>query len=1661
MNNNDATGNSMLISKILKTFLLMMFLAVLSACDSSKDTTTTINDDDDSRNQRPTAVISPEDEQFITVGDAINFVGDQSFDIDGNSPLSYEWEFSGSMTSMPDSEEMNTGFVTFAEPGRIMVSLVVTDSLGKESRPESVAVNVAPVGGTQPPVNTPPDGTILSRVGSGALTSSDFTVTVGTDVEFSASATDADNDPVNIFDWSFPANVTVPAFPGNDPFIVNFPMAGTFLVSLTVTDIGGSSDPTPAQLMVTVVDATVNLPPDGSISHDNGNGTIGSTGDVTIVRDGSIIIAGSAVDPEGDTVSYDWSIPAGVTVVGTPGSTPFTASFPTAGVYLISLTVSDINGNVDATPAILTVSVTDPAVNLPPNGSITHDNGDGSMGSTGDISLTTAGSVLFSGSGIDPEGDNVTYAWTIPAGVSVSGTPDSTPFTASFPTAGTYLISLMVTDINGNADATPAQVTVTVTDNLPPEGSINHNNGDGSSITNSTGDISLTTGGSVVFSGWSNDPEGDAVTYDWIFPAGVTVPATPGSGIFSTSFPTAGTYLISLTVTDSNGNVDATPAEVTVTVTDPPVNLPPNGSITHDNGDGTMGSTGDINLTTAGSVLFSGSAIDPEGDDVTYAWTIPAGVSVSATPGSTPFTASFPTAGTYLISLTVTDINGNADATPAQVTVTVTDPPVNLPPNGSISHDNGDGTAGSTGDINISINSNVVFSGSAIDPEGDNVAYTWTIPSGVAAPPSPGSAPFTASFSTEGTYLISLTVTDSNGNADATPAQVTVVVTDLTVNSPPNGSISHDNGDGTTGSVGNFTIFVDGYVVFVGSAIDPEGDAVTYAWSFPAAVTVPATTGSGPFTANFPATGAYLIALVATDSNGNSDLSPAQVIVTVLDAPVNQPPNGSISHDNGDGTTGSTGNVSIITGGDVVFVGSAVDPDGDALTYAWTFPANATAPATTGSGPLTVNFPVAGIYIVSMVATDSNGNTDSSAAQLAVTVVDPNQPPNGSISHDNGTGTAGTVGDVSVTAGASIVFAGGHFDPENDPVTYDWDIPADVTVTVTPGSGPFVATFPTVGTYLISLTVTDSNGNVDATPAEVTVTVVAPNFPPDGSISHDNGAGATGSTGDINIIAGVPIVFNASADDPEGDAVTFAWVFNASTASATTGAGPITVMYSTPGSFVVSLTATDSAGNVDLTPAELTVNVSLPEFQFLPVLTDEDGNPDDNFATYSLRPEANVNVNVTTPLGNWVTPMMRYNGLQLQPVIVAKRGTQMTLNVQNNLGENTTVHWHGFKIPAIQDGGPDLPIAAAASRVYSFSMEQPAAPLWFHPHAHGYTATQVYNGLAGAFIVTDDISDSLETNKQIPAGTQDIAMLLQDRRFAADPGTGVRELIYVAGGMMATAGMLGDHVLVNGVELPGLDVDTRQYRFRIFNGSNARTYDVALADGAIFSVVGTDGGLLNAPVQTDHVMLAAGERAEIVVDFSDYAVGTNVMLVSRSFSAGGMMGGGALPNGSAFDIMRFEVTTSVVDDVVLYSNLPANADINTRLTATDATAPVRGFVMSMGVGMQFFINGKVFDETRIDEVVANGAVEIWDISNTSQMAHPFHAHAIQWQILDRNGVPATGVDLGWKDTVLVGPDENVRFIGRFDPVINVGEYMYHCHILEHEEAGMMGIFQVQ
>ena len=521
-------------------------------------------------------------------------------------------------------------------------------------------------------------------------------------------------------------------------------------------------------------------------------------------------------------------------------------------------------------------------------------------------------------------------------------------------------------------------------------------------------------------------------------------------------------------------------------------------------------------------------------------------------------------------------------------------------------------------------------------------------------------------------------------------------------------------------------------------------------------------------------------------------------------------------------------------------------------------------------------------------------------------------------------------------------------------------------------------------------------------------------------------------------------------------------------------------------------------------------STTLPTLNILTVIADEDGDTNDTKATYTLTANKDVNVTISTPDGSWITPMWRYNNNPLPVVIKTSRDNNMTLILNNKLDSNSTIHWHGFKIPALMDGGPDIPVESDTNKTYNFVMNQPAAPLWFHPHPDMQTGKQVYMGLAGVYLLEDNISKALENNKQIPSGTKDTILLVQDRRFDGSIGDSARNLQYMNEDMDMD-GMLGDTILVNGSVVPKQEVSNTKYRYRLYNVSNARTYDFALSDDSNFTVIATDGGFLKNPVTINHIVLGAAQRVEIVIDFAKYSTGDKVMLISKPFSRSGMsmMGmdgaidtnsgisrmarmqecrktksmfvcrdeiandtsgtntaiSGRVENGAPLSIMRFDITSNQTEDITLYTQINNSAEISTRIDENTASnvGNEREFLMSMdmsGTSMSFVINGKTFKTNRVDELITSGATEIWSIRNMSPMAHPFHAHATQYLILTRNGVPASGVDLGWKDTFLVQPGETVRIIGKFDGTINYGDYMYHCHILEHEDAGMMGYFRI-
>ena len=417
----------------------------------------------------------------------------------------------------------------------------------------------------------------------------------------------------------------------------------------------------------------------------------------------------------------------------------------------------------------------------------------------------------------------------------------------------------------------------------------------------------------------------------------------------------------------------------------------------------------------------------------------------------------------------------------------------------------------------------------------------------------------------------------------------------------------------------------------------------------------------------------------------------------------------------------------------------------------------------------------------------------------------------------------------------------------------------------------------------------------------------------------------------------------------------------------------------------------------------------------------------------------------------------------LGPTIKVHQGEKIRIRFKNELPEKSIVHWHGLHVPAIMDGHPRYVIPEGQSYLYEFEVVNRAGTYWYHPHPHGRTGPQVYQGLAGLFIVTD----KEERGLGLPDDEYDVPLVLQDRTFGPD-----NQLIYTSGHRMEQMnGFLGDLIMVNGLPDFTLPVSTSAYRLRLLNGSNSRIYKLAWEDGSPLTIIGTDGGLLERPVYRQYVFLSPGERLELWVDFSDRPVGFKTSLVSLPFNAGGMggrrmgrgmmMGGMGqnqyLPNGAGFSVFKIKVARHVKKDQPLPDQL---SEINPprQDEAANFFNPKQFFLTMRH--MQWSINGRLFEMEDVadDEIVRLGTKEIWEFHNTGggmmNMPHPIHLHGKQFRVIERSGVMHEGyVDEGWKDTVLLMPGERIRFLVEFDDF--PGLFLYHCHNLEHEDMGMM------
>ena len=394
------------------------------------------------------------------------------------------------------------------------------------------------------------------------------------------------------------------------------------------------------------------------------------------------------------------------------------------------------------------------------------------------------------------------------------------------------------------------------------------------------------------------------------------------------------------------------------------------------------------------------------------------------------------------------------------------------------------------------------------------------------------------------------------------------------------------------------------------------------------------------------------------------------------------------------------------------------------------------------------------------------------------------------------------------------------------------------------------------------------------------------------------------------------------------------------------------------------------------------------------------------------------------------------NGTYLAPTLKVTNGDQVSINFTNNLDEPTTMHGHGMHLPANMDGAAHQPIAVGATWSAQYTVNQKACTNWYHPHYMGKTAEHVYKGLAGLLIIEDNEINALDLPKTY--GVDDIPLVLQDRVFDNNA-----QLDYSPSLQQIMQGYRGDTFITNGVYNAKVDITAKEIRFRILNGSNANVYNLRFSDGRTFKQIATDNSLLEAPVSLTSLKLSPAERAEIVVDFSSDLNQTIYLEESTQNK-----------NFLKINVSSVSTITTKTPDklTTLTKNTLAEA-VNTRTFSLGASGPGK-----------LTINGVSMDMNTINERVPVNQVEIWEVTNTMRMNHNFHMHATHFLVAERNGSSANVAlnERGYKDTVRLEPNDTVKLIIKMtDYTSTTNPYMYHCHFLEHEDAGMMGQFTVE
>lgn len=428
--------------------------------------------------------------------------------------------------------------------------------------------------------------------------------------------------------------------------------------------------------------------------------------------------------------------------------------------------------------------------------------------------------------------------------------------------------------------------------------------------------------------------------------------------------------------------------------------------------------------------------------------------------------------------------------------------------------------------------------------------------------------------------------------------------------------------------------------------------------------------------------------------------------------------------------------------------------------------------------------------------------------------------------------------------------------------------------------------------------------------------------------------------------------------------------------------------------------------------------------------------------------DLNMQIGTTEFTAGVQTTTYGYNASFLGPTLILQNGEDVVLNVTNNLGEETTTHWHGMHVSPENDGGPHTTILDGETWSPAFTVLDSASTMWYHPHLHEHTNEQVTYGLAGMILVRD----AFETAADLPRtyGVDEFPIFLLDRNVGGD-------------GQFQVAG-LGNTILINGTPDAFLEAPAQMVRFRLVNASTERGYNVGLSNGMSFSLVGTDGGLLAAPLTMTRMLLMPGERVDLVADLSSLN-GSTVNLVAYNSEITGNDVPGS-PNGpgdsplDGLDLTLVELRVGAPTASAV-TTLPTSIWTPPSYAEAAATTTRQVRMTTAGPGAPFLLDGGVFDHQLVNHTVNLNAVEIWEIINETNFAHPFHIHDVQFRILDIGGVAPPAEFAGLKDTVLVREFTTVRFIAKFEDFANdVVPYMYHCHVLTHEDGGMMGQFRV-